>query len=151
MIFRSKSSDEIRKELKSKYYLNWSPKNNVFKIEEDQITNKLLINMYNEYISKLNIFLKEISKIEKNITKVDFVPNFRQTGGYDRCVTNYPDTGWKEKYHQYIQAYKELMVDFICYEPLEYDELSLKEIGIMKEMAQFLIKQAQINIDELSE
>lgn len=150
MIFRSKSSDEIRKELKNKYYLNWSPKNNVFKVEEKQITDDLLIGMYNEYIEKLNSFLEEINRIAKKITKTDFVPNFRQTGGYDRCVVNYPDTGWKEKYHQYIQAYKELMVDFICYEPLEYDELSLKEIGIIKEMAQFLIKQAQINIDELS-
>ena len=41
------------------------------------------------------------------------------------------------------------MVDFIYYESLEYDDLSLKEIKIIKEMANFIIKQAEINIKEL--
>lgn len=143
------TSNEIRKHLKEKYYLNWSPKSNIFKVEKEQITDAFLISMYNEYIDKLNLFLKEIERIKKGITKEDFTPNGRQKGGYSRCVENYPDKGWRDKYYQYTQAYKELMVDFIYYEPLEYDDLSIKEISIMKEMAEFLIKQAQLNIKEL--
>lgn len=148
-MFKQKTSNEIRKHLKEKYYLKWRPKHDIYKIKEDQINDEFLINMYNEYIDKLKKFLKEINLLEKKITKVDFTPNFRQTGGYDRCVTNYPDKGWNEKYFQFTQAYKELMVDFIYYESLEYDDLSLKEIKIIKKMANFIIEQAELNIKEL--
>lgn len=55
-----------------------------------------------------------------------------------------------KKYEQYIQAYKELMVDFLYYSPdLDYDDLSIKEIDILKEMASFLVTQAEININDL--
>lgn len=58
--------------------------------------------------------------------------------------------GWNEKYEQYIQAYKELMVDFLYYSPdLDYDDLSIKEIDILKERASFLVTQAEININDL--
>ena len=141
----------IRKKLKDKYYLNWCPKNNIFNKEEKQITNTLLKNMYVEYIEKLKEFIEEINTLKKQITKIDFTPNYRQLGGYNRCITNYPDKGWSEKYNHFIQAYKELMVDYLYYEGIEYDELSINELDTQIEMAKFLIKQAEINISELTE
>ena len=89
-------------------------------------------------------------KKQKNIKKLEFKPNYRQIGGYKRCVVNYPDKVWNEKYEQYIQAYKELMVDFLYYSPdLDYDDLSIKEIDILKERASFLVTRAEININDL--
>lgn len=42
------------------------------------------------------------------------------------------------------------MVDFLYYSPdLDYDDLSIKEIDILKEMASFLVTQAEININDL--
>lgn len=140
---------EIRENLQFKYYIDWKPKNSTHNKSNVDITNDLLIKMYNEYIIKLNEFIAELNNIGKNITKNDFKPNYRQIGGYERCVTNYPDTGWKEKYQQFIQAYKELMVDFLNYPDLEYDELSIKEIKMLKEMAIFLINKALSYIGEL--
>lgn len=139
----------VREELNDKYYLKWNPKHDVYNIPNKDITNKLLIKMYSEYIIKLNEFIKELDEIKKQIKKVNFKPNHRQIGGYERCVINYPDKGWSEKYDQYKQAYKELMVDFLCYPELKYDDLSIKEIEVLKEMASFLIMQAKIDIDNL--
>lgn len=100
--------------------------------------------------SQKAIYIIKLNKIKKNIKKLEFKPNHRQVGGYKRCVINYPDNGWNEKYEQYIQAYKELMVDFLYYSPnLDYDDLSIKEIDILKEMASFLVTQAEININDL--
>ena len=114
------------------------------------MTNDFLIKMYTEYITKLNKFIKELDRIKRYIRKMDFKPNYRQIGGYERCVINYPDKGWNEKYMQYIQAYTELMSDFLYYSSdLNYDDMSIKEIKILKEMASFLITQAEINIDDL--
>ena len=63
---------------------------------------------------------------------------------------NREEDGWKEKYFQFEQAYKELMIDFLYYsDEIEYEDISLKEIQIMKKMAYFLICQAEINIYEL--
>ena len=140
---------KTRERLTQKYYIKWKPKHNFYNSADVDITNEFLIKMYNEYIIKLNKFIKELDKIKKHIKKQDFKPNYRQIGGYERCVTNYPDRGWDDKNHQYKQAYKELMVDFLCYPDLDYDELSIKEINMLKEMATFLIKQAEININEL--
>ena len=139
----------IREKLRNKYYLEWEQKHNTYNKSDVDITNDLLIKMYNEYIIKLNKFIKELDKIKKHIKKSDFKPNYRQIGGYDRCVTNFSDKGWSKKYDQYKQAYKELMVDFLCYPDLDYDDLSIKEIDILKEMALFLIAQAEININDL--
>lgn len=122
----------------------------IYNKTDKDITNDLLIKMYNEYIVKLSGFIKELNKIKKNIKKLEFKPNYRQIGGYKRCVINYPDNGWNEKYEQYIQAYKELMVDFLYYSlNLDYDDLSIKEIDILKERASFLVTQAEININDL--
>lgn len=141
---------ELREKLKQKYYIKWKPKHNIFDKNKKNITNAFLIKMYSEYIKKLNEFIKELDRLKKRIKKESFKPNFRQIGGYQRCVTDYPDKGWDEKYLQYIQAYKELMVDFLCYSSdLEYDDLSIKEMEILKEMALFLITQAEININDL--
>ena len=129
--------DVIRKQLQDKYFIKWEPSSND------------LIDLYNEYIDKLNEFINEIEELSKNISKKSFKPNSRQMGGYERCIINYPDEGWSTKEEQFKQAYKELMVDYLYYEPLEYDDLSKKEISIMKEMANFLIKQAEINKSEL--
>ena len=42
------------------------------------------------------------------------------------------------------------MVDFLYYShDLDYDDLSIKEIDILKEMASFLVTQAEININDL--
>ena len=140
----------VRENLSYDYYINWEPKSNIYNKTDKDITNDLLIKMYNEYIVKLSEFIKELNKIKKNIKKLEFKPNYRQIGGYKRCVVNYPDKGWNEKYEQYIQAYKELMVDFLYYSPdLDYDDLSIKEIDILKEMASFLVTQAEININDL--
>ena len=95
-------------------------------------------------------FVNELDSYVPNITKVDFNQNFRQSGSYKRCVLEFPDDGWKEKYFQFEQAYKELMIDFLYYsDEIEYEDISLKEIQIMKKMAYFLICQAEINIYEL--
>ena len=139
--------DAIRKKLKTKYYLDWQPKNNIYGAKK--LENYQLIDMYNEYIIKLKDFILEVDELSKKINKKSYIPNYRQIGGYERCVKNYPDKGWNEKHMQFIQAYKELMVDFICYEPIEYDDLSLEEIKVMKEMANFLIQQAEKNKLEL--
>ena len=48
------NSNDIRKKLKTKYYLEWLPKNNIFNKNKNEITNELLFNMYKEYIEKLN-------------------------------------------------------------------------------------------------
>ncbi len=140
----------IRKKLSYKYYIRWKPKYNIYSKNEEDMTNDFLIKMYTEYITKLNKFIKELDRIKRYIRKMDFKPNYRQIGGYERCVINYPDKGWNEKYMQYIQAYKELMSDFLYYSSdLDYDDMSIKEIKILKEMASFLITQAEINIDDL--
>lgn len=139
----------IREELKNTYYLEWNQKYNFCNKSDALITDEFLIEMYNEYIIKLEEFIDDLDKIKIHIKKEEFKPNYRQVGSYKRCVTNYPDKGWNKKYEQYSQAYKELMVDFLCYPDLDYDELSIKEINILKEMALFLIKEAKVNINEL--
>lgn len=139
-----------REKLSYKYYIKWKLKYNIYNKNKEDITNDFLIKMYTEYIIKLNKFIKELDKIKKHTRKMNFTPNYRQLGGYKRCVTDYPDTGWNEKYMQYIQAYKELMLDFLYYSPnLDYDDISIEEIEILKEMASFLITQAKINICDL--
>ncbi len=88
--------------------------------------------------------------IKKTITKKDFKPNSRQVGGFRRCIINYSDRGWKEKHMQYGQAYKEMMSDFLYYSPnIEYDDMSLHEISILKQMAEIMIKRANENIKEI--
>lgn len=141
----------LRESLNKKYYVDWQPTHSAWTSDKDQITDDYLVNMYREYIDKLDEFLDEISNIETTITKEEFKPNIRQTGGFDRCVKEYPDTGWKEKHLQYAQAYTEMMSDFLCYSPtLEYDEMSLHEIDILKKMAMLMIKRANENIDEIN-
>lgn len=137
----------IRKKLSYKYYIKWNLKNDTYNKSREDITNELQIKMYDEYIIKLNEFIKELDIIKKHINKINFNPNYRQIGGYKRCITDYPDIGYSKKYEQYKQAYKELMVDFLYYPDsnLDYEELSIKEIEILKEMATFLIQQAEIN------
>ena len=55
---------------------------------------------------------------------MDFNQNFRQSGSYKRCVLEFPDDGWKEKYFQFEQAYKELMIDFLYYsDEIEYEDI----------------------------
>lgn len=83
----------IREKLSYDYYINWKPKSNMYNRTDKDITNDLLIKMYNEYIVKLSEFIKELNKIKKNIKKLEFKPNYRQIGGYKRCVVNYPDKG----------------------------------------------------------
>lgn len=140
----------IRKKLSYKYYVRWKPKYNIYNKSDKDITDDLLIKMYTEYIIKLNEFINELEKVKNNIKKENFKPNYRQIGSYKRCIINYPDKGWSKKYDQFIQAYKELMVDFLYYSPdLNYDDLSIKEINILKDMASFLIIQAKININDL--
>ena len=141
---------EIREMLNKKYYMDWKPQYSAWNLKEEEITDEYLINMYNEHINKLTEFIDEIEEIEKGITKKNFKPNYRQTGGFHRCITDYPDKGWKEKYHQYAQAYTEMMSDFLFYSPtLEYDEMSLDEISILKKMAGIMIERAKDNIKEM--
>ena len=83
----------VREKLSYDYYINWEPKSNIYNKTDKDITNDLLIKMYNEYIVKLSEFIKELNKIKKNIKKLEFKPNYRQIGGYKRCVVNYPDKG----------------------------------------------------------
>ena len=60
---------EIREKLKNKYYLKWKPKHNIYNKSDVDITNEFLIKMYNEYIIKLNKFIKELEKIKKDGTQ----------------------------------------------------------------------------------
>jgi len=139
-----------RKNLNERYYEKWKPSINVFEIEKDKIDNKLLVNFYQEYIEKLKSFINELDIIQPQIDKISFKKNNRQYGGYKRCVLTFQDNGWKEKYLQYTQAYKELMVDYLYYsDDLEYEDISLDEIYELKKMAYFLICQAERNIYEL--
>ena len=141
----------LRESLNKKYYVDWQPEHSAWILEKEQITDEYLIEMYQEYINKLNEFIDDINTIEKTVTKEDFKSNYRQVGGFKRCVTNYPDTGWKEKYQQYAQAYKEIMCDFIYYSPeLEYDEISLHEIDIIRNMAKLMIQRAENYIEEIN-
>lgn len=140
-----------RKDFSEKYYKNWKPKHDVFKLNRDEITDEFLVEFYKEYRLKLIDFVNELDLYIPNITKVDFNQNYRQSGSYRRCVLEFPDNGWTEKYFQFEQAYKELMIDFLYYsDELEYEDISLNEIQIMKKMAYFLICQAEINIYKLT-
>lgn len=139
-----------RKNFSDRYYRKGSPTINIFEVEKEKINNELLINYYQEYIEKLKSFVNELDLIQQNTNKIDFKKNYRQNGAYKRCVLSFPDKGWKEKYLQYAQAYKELMVDYLYYDDnLEYDDISLNEIQEIKKMAYFLICQAERNIYEL--
>lgn len=57
----------VREKLSYDYYINWEPKSNMYNKTDKDITNDLLIKMYNEYIVKLSEFIKELNKIKKNI------------------------------------------------------------------------------------
>lgn len=139
-----------RKNFSDRYYRKGSPTINIFEVKKEKINNELLINYYQEYIEKLKSFVNELDLIQQNTNKIDFKKNYRQNGAYKRCVLSFPDKGWKEKYLQYAQAYKELMVDYLYYDDnLEYDDISLNEIQEIKKMAYFLICQAERNIYEL--
>lgn len=141
-----------RKDINKRYYREWHQVHDIWDYikKGKTITSAFLIDFYNEYRSQLIKFINELDAIQPNVTKIDFKPNRRQTGGYRRCVLEYPDKGWEEKYNQFVQGYKELMVDFIFYsDDLEYEEISLSEIQYMKKMAYFLICRAEINIHEL--
>lgn len=138
-----------RKAMSEKYYINWKPKYDIYKIKDK--SDEVKIECYKEYRQKLIEFINEIDSIAPTVTKISFKPNFRQTGGYERCVLKYYSPYWKDdKPNQFESSYKELMIDFLYYsDGLEYDEISLDEIQIIKKMAYFLICQAEINIYEL--
>lgn len=141
------TSSLTRKNLSKKYYYNFI-KNTYF--NNTNPTNKDLVIMYNKYLEKLQDFIKELRKLKQNITKKTYTPNYRQIGAYKRCIIEYPDKGWTEKYDQYKQAYKELMVDALYYsKDLKYDAISLAEINTLLEMATFLIEQGRLNLKEL--
>lgn len=57
----------VREKLSYDYYINWEPKSNIYNKTDKDITNDLLIKMYNGYIVKLSEFIKELNKIKKNI------------------------------------------------------------------------------------
>lgn len=140
----------LREELFNKYYLNWKEYGDAW--ENDSDDKEYLINLYNQFQIKLNEFIEELERIKPTITKKDFKANYRQEGGYRRCMVTYPDEGWKKKSQQFLQAYKELTVDFLYYSPqLEYEEMSLHEIEILENMAKFLIREAKKNTNELKD
>ena len=142
-----KSSSLTRKKLNKKYYHDFIRKTYFTSAEP---TNQDLVTMYNKYIKKLQDFIKELEKIKQRTTKETYTPNYRQLGAYERCITKYPDKGWSKKYDQYSQAYKELMVDALCYsKDLNYDDISLSEIDTLLAMSTFLIEQGRINIKEV--
>ena len=55
----------VREKLSYDYYINWEPKSNMYNKTDKDITNDLLIKMYNENIVKLSEFIKELNKIKK--------------------------------------------------------------------------------------
>ena len=55
----------VREKLSYDYYINWELKSNIYNKTDKDITNDLLIKMYNEYIVKLSEFIKELNKIKK--------------------------------------------------------------------------------------
>ena len=55
----------VREKLSYEYYINWKSKSNIYNKTDKDITNDLLIKMYNEYIVKLSGFIKELNKIKK--------------------------------------------------------------------------------------
>ena len=52
----------VREKLSYDYYINWEPKSNIYNKTDKDITNDLLIKMYNEYIVKLEKRINEFLK-----------------------------------------------------------------------------------------
>lgn len=144
-LLRTKVS--IRKVLQLKYYTLWKPLRSAW----DYQTETGYIKMYNEYIDKLKEFIQDCDAIiERNPDlKTTFNPNSRQTGGYKRCMAKEVE-GWSTKHEKFAQRYKELMVDYLCYDDeIKYEEISMPELKDLKEMAKFIINEAEKNICEL--
>lgn len=141
------SNKTIREQLQFKYYINWNGSRTAFK----ELTRIERIKMYDSYIDKIEQFMDEINWIKKNdkTLKMDFNPNYRQLGGYERCMSK-KINDWDTKEAQFGQRYKELMIDYLYYnDELKYDDMSLKELTQIEEMARFLLEVAINNKENL--